>query len=116
MAAAMGGLTPAAAGSETVAHLCGRGLRESLTAVPLGLDPGAVGSAEMEEKRKGAFLATVCEQRRPLLTVDPPVGSVRTTTGIVRSPVWLTDPLLLSGVLPPPETDTFLPILKGMHL
>ncbi|MEQ2305374.1 hypothetical protein AMECASPLE_037185 [Ameca splendens] len=73
-----------------------RGLQESLRAVPLGCDPGATGSTELEDKRKGAFSATGCEQRRPLLTVDPPVGSVRTTAGIVRSPVWRKDPLLLS--------------------
>ncbi|MEQ2256887.1 hypothetical protein ILYODFUR_028712 [Ilyodon furcidens] len=94
----MDDLTPAAAGSETMARFCARGLRESLRAAPLGFGPGAEGSAELVERHKGAFSATGCEQRRPLLMVDPPVGSVRTTAGIVRSPVWRKDPLLLSQI------------------
>lgn len=90
MAASTIDLTAAAAGWETTACFCARlpPAQFQRTAVPLELGPGAVESIEMGETHEGAFLATGCGRRRPLLMVDPPLGSVRTTAGTVHSLVW----------------------------
>ncbi|KAK5620384.1 hypothetical protein CRENBAI_024767 [Crenichthys baileyi] len=49
---------------------------------PLRADPSLCKQQILEQNHKGASSAIDCEGSRPLLTVDPPVDSVRTTAGL----------------------------------